>query len=318
MSDRTSVPQPPPVQDPTEQEAPAVKVAGPVADVAQHGLAGLVCWLVAGSALLAVAGWKLWGLQASTAQASDLLYQGLLVLGLAALVHAALGRPLVRLIHQVRRESARLRAAMTCPYCKDGLQHEALLCGRPGCGAAYHPECWSECRTGYGGCAVYGCGHTAAEPIGRFALRRRVFRLVIAAALFPPRAVASLRELDGQSLRDVWREAREHQREISRSPARTLAYGAISAAVCEVILLAVVLATVDMRTYVHDMPALFSRLGPVFVLPFVFLRAPLAGALLRGSGKLLARAFRGELGALSRADRGTVLGRLLAGAGKKD
>jgi len=278
----------------------------------------LACWLVAGSALLAVAGWKLWGTQASTTQASDLLYPGLLVLGLAALVHAAVGRPLVRLIHQLRRESRRLRAAMTCPYCRDGLEHEALLCGRPGCGAAYHPECWSECHTGYGGCAVYGCGHTAAEPIGRFALRRRLLRLVVAAALFPPRAVASLRELDGQSLRDVWRKALEHQRGVSRSPARTLAYGAISAAVCEVILLAVVLTTVDMRTYVHDMPGLFLRLSPVVALPLVFLRLPLARAFVGGSVTLLARAFRGELAALSRADRGTVLGRLLAGAGKKD
>jgi len=298
-----------------DAEGPTVTVAGRDEDAGpHHSLAGLACWLVAGVALVCVAAWKFSTVAFDAAHPE--LYGGALVLGLSALVHALLGRPLARVIHQVRQESARLRAAMTCPYCRDGLEREATLCGRPGCGAVYHPECWEECHTGYGGCAVYGCGHTTGNAIGRFALQRRLVRLVIATVLFPPRAVAKLRELERQSFREVWRSAREHQRQISESPQRTVAYGALNAVAC-ILAVGLVIVLTEGNTIRRDPGSTLLYSLPVFLLPFLFMRLPLLRAFSWGSAKVVAHAFRSELGALSRADRGTVLGRLIAGVGKK-
>lgn len=298
------------------QAAPTVTVqadGGPVG----HDQRGFVAWLACGATLAALGGYLL--SQETGAHVVPAAWA--LTCGLGFVVHALLGRPLTRLLHQLRDESARLRAAMTCPYCRDTLADEAILCDRGGCGAVYHEECWDECRGSYGGCAIYGCGCTSGHAIGRFALRRRLLKLVVAAVLFPPKAVARIRELESQSFRQAWDEAKAHQLAISHDQTRTLIYGGFNAAAC----VALALSLLAWLNHWLDSFPLDPEQGlvfmlfmlPLFGLPFLFLRMPLLRAFTWGSAQIVVRVFRAELAALGRADEGTVLGRLLAGVGKK-
>jgi hypothetical protein len=54
----------------------------------------------------------------------------------------------------------RLAVVARCPYCHDGIEHEA---GRecPRCGVRHHEECWNE----HGACAVFACGPAVAVRI---------------------------------------------------------------------------------------------------------------------------------------------------------
>jgi hypothetical protein len=53
------------------------------------------------------------------------------------------------------------------------------------------------------------------------------------------------------------------------------------------------------------------------VFPILFVRFPLAGHFTWFLSRAVASVFRAELAALSRADEGTFLARLISGAGKK-
>jgi hypothetical protein len=88
----------------------------------------------------------------------------------------------------------RAREALRCPYCRDDATRVVLACARPGCGAHYHAECWDECRTTFGGCAVLGCGSREVRGVGRLRFLGRFVRLLLAAWLFPPRLLRALRE----------------------------------------------------------------------------------------------------------------------------
>ncbi|MCO5167091.1 MAG: hypothetical protein M9894_12120 [Planctomycetes bacterium] len=104
---------------------------------------------------------------------------------------------------------ARVREAMRCPFCRDDVARAgAVGCARRGCGALYHAECWEECAASYGGCAVFGCGCEEATGVTRTALLVRALRLLVAAALFPPRMLEALRQ-EGEGVAAVHRALRE-------------------------------------------------------------------------------------------------------------
>jgi hypothetical protein len=99
----------------------------------------------------------------------------------------------------------RVAEAMRCPFCRDAVTREgAAACAKSSCGALYHQECWEECRTGYGGCAVFGCGSTEAHGLTRIDFAMRMLRMLLAVILFPPRIISAVRELrkhpDGRTL----------------------------------------------------------------------------------------------------------------------
>jgi hypothetical protein len=99
----------------------------------------------------------------------------------------------------------RVREAMRCPYCRDAVTRKgAAACAKTACGALYHQECWEECRRGYGGCAVFGCGSTEAHGLTRIDFAVRMLRLILAVILFPPRVISAVRELrkhpDGRTI----------------------------------------------------------------------------------------------------------------------
>jgi hypothetical protein len=48
-------------------------------------------------------------------------------------------------------------ASLVCAYCRDQISSTIRACSHPHCGARYHPECWDECRSAWGSCAIYGC-----------------------------------------------------------------------------------------------------------------------------------------------------------------
>jgi hypothetical protein len=303
--------------DPDTADSPAISIQRGVA-TSRHSVWGALLWVVTGVGLIGSGAWLgsktyswPWGLAAGDV----LVYASLLGLGgVACLIHCVVGRPFTRLLHQIREESARLRAAMTCPYCRDSLDESAFLCDRRGCGAVYHEECWQECRQTYGGCAIYGCGCTTGHEVGRFALQRRVARLVLAAVLFPPKAVARIRQLETQSFKEIWRDARRHQERVSGDVGRTMAYGLLNGAAC--VGMAIGLAVAKQARWIsHETFA--ASLAPALLLPVLFIRLPLLRAFAWGSAKVVGRVFRDELAALGRADAGTVLARLVAGAGKK-
>src|SRR5437870_4295401 len=107
------------------------------------------------------------------------------------------------------RARSRLRQALICPYCRDDVSRRGTVaCARPGCGALYHRECWSECAASYGGCAVYGCGSTTSKEISAAGFVLRLLRLVVAAAIFPKRVARALREPGRGSLAEAFALAR--------------------------------------------------------------------------------------------------------------
>lgn len=252
--------------------------------------------------------------------------------GLGCLLHAFLVHPLFVLARVTRAETARLRAALACPYCRDGIaEDQAMACGRSGCGAIYHTECWQEVRPSYGGCAVYGCGSPAAHPVGRFAIQRRLLRLVVAAALFPPTAVRRLRQTDRRTFRDLWAQARAWQQGVS-GDGRALVAGLVDASIVLPLTVSLVFAIIDDPTAFGlgfhspyysqpDWDLVALAVGGVSlvgcVLAVLLMRLPLLAAFGLGVMRLVARMFTDELAALSRADEGTFLARLAGGLGKK-
>lgn len=237
-----------------------------------------------------------------------------------ATAHVLLVRPLCRTAGRLHADRARLRAALACPYCKDAVADEAVGCERSGCGALYHRECWDECRASYGGCAVYGCGCTTARDVGRFALRRRALRLLLAAALFPPRVVQRLRAggADGRGLlRWAWEEAVAVQEYASASCSQSLLVGGVNLGLC----LALMKWLLELPLFpTWDPLAVPKIVGLVAVAAVVLMRLPLLSQLTWNVLGVLTEALAGEVSALARADagEGTVLGRLARGGGKKD
>jgi hypothetical protein len=208
---------------------------------------------------------------------------------------------MLRLLRRLRGEDDRLQSALTCPYCKDDFRlPEATVCGRDGCGAFYHPECWDECCRSYGGCGVYGCGCTRGHEVGPDALQRRMRRMLLAAALFPPRAVRRLSDMHGEGLRAVYADAVEQRDAIARSPRRSFRVG-IFAMAASFLVAMLVIANADPNWVRSDG---FAYVIPIFFLvPLPFFAAPFFAYLFWGLVRWLARGFRGELAALGRAEK---------------
>lgn len=246
--------------------------------------------------------------------ATPVLTGALFAVGVGLLLDFAAAGPL-RVVRRLGADTARLRAALACPYCRDRLPEDAAVgCDRAGCGALYHEECWVECRASYGGCAIYGCGCTTGHPVGRFALRRHVLRLALAAALFPPKLVRRLQEREREGWRDVWARARRYQEAVSWSAPRTLLVGLVNLAISAAILSTLVM---DLGL-VSSAPRLLLLLIGTVGLPIVLMRLPLGTHAAWGVARLVARVFRDELAALRRADEGTFLARLVRSGGKKE
>lgn len=227
-----------------------------------------------------------------------------------------------------RNVRARVREAMRCPFCRDDVaQTGAVGCARRGCGALYHAECWRECSTSYGGCAVFGCGSKDATGVSRTAFLVRLLRLVLAAVLFPTRVLEAIRsEGEGvaamrRALRSdadrshhvMWTKDRPGAR---TGTARFMTYltklGVLAVAYA---LVAVILITFPMQTFSAAKVILLLLAVPMaMTLGLYFMTWPVA------LGLHWARAvLEGEFSALARAAiGGTVLDRMrLPGTKKK-
>lgn len=224
-----------------------------------------------------------------------------------ALVHLGLVRPIGYAVRRLRADDARLKAALSCPYCKDALPAEAAVaCQRPGCGACYHLDCWSECRQTYGGCAIFGCGSREGREVGSFALTRRIVWQVIATALFPPklarRAVAYRVSL-----------AAEAPSAVSGTPLGHGLWAFVALALAVGSVASIFVAGELSERRVISPGWLLAALGLAFVvLPIATVRGPLA--LLAAVLEL----FSDELAVLQRADEGTFLARAASASKKAD
>lgn len=217
----------------------------------------------------------------------------------------------------------RVRAALRCPFCRDDVgRRGAVACVRAGCGAIYHRECWEECARDYGGCAVFGCGATAARELTALGWFLRAARLVLAALLFTPRVLAAVREQDRQEV--FWRafsRARLFHRAQNRDGGRQAAWVLFLGVPFSYLIVCAVAWLLRGRVELtaRDMPwfvaVLFGVPFLMLVLPFLVAFAALLGWY---SLRLAARVLREELAALERGQRpGSVLARLARGVGKK-
>src|SRR5262249_10267165 len=103
---------------------------------------------------------------------------------------------------------SRFRQALVCPFCRDEVGRDgAVVCARERCGALYHAECWGECATHYGGCAIYGCSSKKSREVSAAGYAFRLARLVVAAILFPPKVARAIRATEGQGFRAIYRRA---------------------------------------------------------------------------------------------------------------
>jgi hypothetical protein len=102
--------------------------------------------------------------------------------------------------------------ALTCPFCRESLAGSTYACARAGCGALYHEACWLELGREHGGCAIMGCGSSAARPLGSLGRAWRRARVTGAAVFFSRGLVQALRATDGQGVGAVLAYARETAR----------------------------------------------------------------------------------------------------------
>jgi hypothetical protein len=231
------------------------------------------------------------------------------------------------LFHALQGEdvNSRLRQALVCPYCRDSVGREGtVICARTKCGALYHRECWEECARQYGGCAVYGCTAKKCREVTAAGFALRLAKLLLAAALFPPRAVRALRSNETESALSVYRRA------VAASKRVYLWTNANGRRQQMIVLLAgiplsyLVLAALGFfRVQYRDdlnFPVFFAV---VFSVPFFMLALPYLVAIpvvfTFFFALAMKRALEAEFSALERADQGggTVLGRLRLGLGAK-
>ncbi len=218
----------------------------------------------------------------------------------------------------------RLGQALVCPYCRDGVDREGtVICGRDKCGALYHRECWDECSQAYGGCAVYGCSSRKCREVSAAGWIIRLTKLIVAAALFPPRAVKALRKNEMESAASVYRRAVAASRGIyvwtNEGTGRQLWFVGAGVILSYIVAVPIMMSVPMYR--LND--AIGYSLIPIFGLPFFMLVLPYLVALpfvfALTFGRALKRVLEAEFAALERADQGggTVLGRLAAGFGAK-
>ncbi len=250
---------------------------------------------------------------------------GVLVLG-PLLTPAAATFAVSLLFHALQGEdvNSRLRQALVCPYCRDSVGREGtVICARNKCGALYHRECWDECARQYGGCAVYGCSAKKCREVTATGFALRLARLLLAAALFPPRAVRAIRNNETESALSIYRRA------VAASKRVYLWTNANGQRQQTIVLLAgvplsyLLLAALGYFDGMHTDRDLPIFLVVAFTVPFLMLAIPYLVAIpvvfTFFFALAMKRALESEFSALERADQGggTVLGRLRLGLGSK-
>lgn len=223
-----------------------------------------------------------------------------------------------------RARAERVREALRCPFCRDAVGRQgAVACARRGCGATYHRECWGECATDYGGCAVFGCGSTSSRELTTVGWLLRVARLLLAALLFPPRALRAVRRAEKAGA--FW-PAYERARRIYASQNEN---GGVQTG--WVLLLGVPVSyaiigawlAIRGRGFDSGQDAPIGKIMLIlFLVPFSMLALPalvaLGALLLWYTARAVVAGLRDEVGVLERQDGGeTVLQRLARGIGKK-
>ncbi len=221
----------------------------------------------------------------------------------------------------------RLHEALVCPYCRDAVDREGtVICARTKCGALYHRECWEECHVSYGGCAVYGCSSRRCREVSAAGFAVRIAKLLVAAALFPPRAVRALRRVETESAVSVyWRSVQASRRVYSWTNAgggrQAFFVLVLGIPLSYAALIPLVMRINSSRS--DDGWLVLGLFATIFLVPFTMLVIPYLLAIpvvfvvtFLGAIK---RALESEFSALERADQGggTVLGRLASGFGKK-
>ena len=226
-----------------------------------------------------------------------------------------------------RRARDRVRAALTCPFCRDGVaRRDAVVCKRDGCGAVYHQECWDECLQDYGGCAVFGCECRGARTISRVGLLWRWLRLLVAAVLFPPRVITALNSEEAVSHATPWGRVLDEARLLHRetwsgaasSPETQRRHNVTSGIqLCLSILISVLTAW---SGYVLTKTPGWTLVGSLLTLSALFSGPFLTYALMATAtlGLVAARhVLAGEFSALGRADQGETVISRMARAWKK-
>ncbi len=227
-----------------------------------------------------------------------------------------------------RRVRSRVRQALVCPYCRDEVKRRGTVaCGRRKCGALYHRECWEECATQYGGCAVYGCESRRSREVSVAGYVFRLLRLFVAALLFPPRLARAMRRHHDEGAVSIFRLSLARAREVRRffkERRLWLAVLVVTGVPLAMGLLLPWLYFMDRIPLDALLPVLLVFVVAYWVVPFtapIWLPPLVAFLATLGfyAAKVAALALRSELAGLVRADEGggTVLGRLHGGAGKK-
>ncbi len=250
---------------------------------------------------------------------------GVLVLG-PLLTPAAATFAVSLLFHALQGEdvNSRLRQALVCPYCRDSVGREGtVICARNKCGALYHRECWDECARQYGGCAVYGCSAKKCREVTATGFALRLARLLLAAALFPPRAVRAIRSNETESAISIYRRAVTASRSVYRW---TNANGQRQSKIVLILgvpLSYLLLAALGYFGEYPGEPNLLFMFSILLGVPFLMLALPYLLAIpvvfTFYFALAMKRALEAEFSALERADQGggTVLGRLRLGIGSK-
>ncbi len=223
-----------------------------------------------------------------------------------------------------------MRQALVCPYCRDEVKRRGTVaCARRKCGALYHRECWEECATQYGGCAVYGCESRKSREISAAGYAFKVFRLFLAALLFPPRIARAMKRHHDESTVSIFRLSLARARAVRQWCKEKRIWPLVSFFAGIPVAVLVLVVFLALRDHVGLDRERLSWLFLLFLavyFPTPFLTSvwlpPVAAffaTLTFSVAKLLALGLRSELAGLIRADEGggSVLGRLRGGAGKK-
>jgi hypothetical protein len=221
---------------------------------------------------------------------------------------------------------SRVRQALVCPYCRDEVKRRGTVaCARRKCGALYHRECWEECATQYGGCAVYGCESRKSREISAAGYVWKLLRLFLAALLFPPRIARAMKRHHDEGAVSIFRLSLARARQVREWCKANNAWSAVAFFSC------IPVAVVELLLFLKLERTFGNNPVPFFAFMIIYVASPfLAGVWLPPvaaflgmlgfyAAKLLALGLRSELAGLIRADEGggSVLGRLRSGAGKK-
>lgn len=198
----------------------------------------------------------------------------------------------------------RVRQALVCPYCRDDVTRsaESVLCARDACGALYHSECWDECRSFHGSCAVFGCDSTEAGEVSSLGYLLRLLSLLVTAILLPPRVVHAVHELEDEGVAGIYHRARA----LAQPFFLSVCEPAENSALKLFLYVSAALPLAGLGTYLIPLLDPTLQIGGFLLMPILVLLATFLGPSLIAFGATLAccvawslaRALRSELAAL--------------------